>query len=112
MKHIDRKDFPEWIVKNPEIAEKIAGDKYLCRSLDYIVNREHHTLDHLLAAFDKVSPQLKETMPTNAQKISNEDIHETIRRTIININKVGIDPSLIARGKHTPTEEVNRTLGA
>ena len=41
-----------------------------------------------------------------------EGRQEAIRENILGMYQVGIDPNLIARGMHTPLEEVNRILRA
>ena len=47
---------------------------------------------------------------TGAEQLRREGKLENLRENILGMHEVGIAPTLIARGMHTPLEEINRIL--
>ena len=97
MKHADNPNFLSWIASHPEIARQLAENKYIKRSLEYVVDVGSHTLEDLLATFEKISDKLKETMLTTAQQIRKEGMQQGMQEEKLVIARTmltkGYDPN-------------------
>ena len=69
MKYADDPNFPQWLVEHPAIANKLSENKYIERSIEYILDVGYHKYEELLLAFAKTSDKLKQTMLTTRQQI-------------------------------------------
>lgn len=69
MKYADDARFPQWLVDHPQIAQQLANNKYIERSIEYLLEVGHHAEKDLLEAFEATSPKLAKTMLTTRQQI-------------------------------------------
>ena len=69
MKYADDPNFPHWLVEHPAMANKLAENKYIERSIAYMLDVGYHKYEDLLLAFEKTSEKLKQTMLTTRQQI-------------------------------------------
>ncbi|MEM7055822.1 MAG: hypothetical protein AAF392_03005 [Bacteroidota bacterium] len=69
MKYVDDPNFPQWLVDYPEIARRLANNKYINRLPEYMLNVGYLRYEDLLLAFEKTSAKLKQTMLTTRQQI-------------------------------------------
>ena len=81
-KYIDNPNFPQWLVDHPEIAHKLAQNKYINRAIEYMVEAGYHKYEDLLAAFEKTSQKLSQTMLTTKQQLERE-IERQVRKTVL-----------------------------
>lgn len=72
MKYADDPNFPQWLVEHPAIANKLAENKYIDRSIEYMLDVGYHKYEDLLWAFEKTSEKLKQTMLTTRQQIEKQ----------------------------------------
>ena len=71
MKYADDPGFPQWLIDHPKVARQLSENKYIERSIEYLLEVGEHTEEDLLAAFEAAAPKLKQTMLTTAQQIQN-----------------------------------------
>ncbi|MEM7383291.1 MAG: Rpn family recombination-promoting nuclease/putative transposase [Bacteroidota bacterium] len=82
MKHGDNPHFPQWLIAHPEIAQQLAENKYIERSIEYLLEVGHHKEEDLLAAFEKTSNKLKQTMLTTKQQIEKRGLEQGLEQGI------------------------------
>ena len=80
MKYGDNPNFPQWLIAHREIAQQLAENKYIERAIEYLLEVGHHKEEDLLAAFEKTSNKLKETMLTTRQRIEKRGIEQGIQQ--------------------------------
>ena len=80
MKYADDAGFPQWIIDHPRMAEKLAENKYIERSIDYLLEVGYHEEQELLKAFEQSSAKLKQAMLTTRQQIEKRSIRQGIRQ--------------------------------
>jgi len=76
MKHIDNPNLPDWIRSHPSIIQKLESGDHLTRSIDYLVEAGHHSVEDLLALFEEISPKFKEGMLTTRQQIEKQGLRK------------------------------------
>jgi hypothetical protein len=95
MKHADNPDLLTWIEANPDIAKKLAENKYINRSLEYVVDVGHHKIEDLIETFQKVEEKLGETMLTTAQQIEKKGMQARNIEIAKSLLSKGLDIKLI-----------------
>jgi predicted transposase/invertase (TIGR01784 family) len=103
MKHVDNPNFPQWLIDHPEIAQQLAENKYIERSIEYLLEVGYHKEEDLVTAFEK-TPKLKETMLTTRQRIEERGRQEGRQE-----EKLGIARNMFQAGE--PIERVARWTG-
>ena len=86
MKHVDNPNFPQWLIDHPEIAQQLAENKYIERSIEYLLEVGYHKEADLVAAFEKTS-KLKETMLTTRQRIEKRGMQQGMQARNLEIAK-------------------------
>ena len=84
MKHVDNPNFPQWLIDHPEIAQQLAENKYIERSIEYLLEVGYHKEEDLLAAFEK-TPKLKEIMLTTRERIEKRGIEQGMQTRSLEI---------------------------
>ncbi len=74
MKYASSPQFPDWIEKNKEIVEILAENKYIDRSIEYLLEVGYHDEEALKKAFTKSSEKLKQKMLTTKQRIEKKSM--------------------------------------
>ena len=82
MKYGDNPNFPQWLIAHPDIAQQLAENKYIERAIEYLLEVGDHKEEDLLAAFEKTSNKLKETMLTTRQRIEKRGIEQGMQQGI------------------------------
>ena len=75
MKHVDNPNFPQWLIDHPEIAQQLAENKYIERSIEYLLEVGYHKEEDLVTAFEKTS-KLRDIMLTTRQRIEERGRQE------------------------------------
>ena len=84
MKHVDNPNFPQWLIDHPEIAQQLAENNYIERSIEYLLEVGYHKEEDLLAAFEK-TPKLKEIMLTTRERIEKRSIEQGMQTRSLEI---------------------------
>ena len=84
MKHVDNPNFPQWLIDHPEIAQQLAENKYIERSIEYLLEVGYHKEEDLVAAFEK-TPKLKEIMLTTRERIEKRSIEQGMQTRSLEI---------------------------
>ena len=84
MKHVDNPNFPQWLIDHPEIAQQLAENKYIERSIEYLLEVGYHKEEDLVTAFEK-TPKLKEIMLTTRERIEKRSIEQGMQTRSLEI---------------------------
>ena len=84
MKHVDNPNFPQWLIDHPEIAQQLAENKYIERSIEYLLEVGYHKEADLVTAFEK-TPKLKEIMLTTRERIEKRSIEQGMQTRSLEI---------------------------
>ena len=84
MKHVDNPNFPQWLIDHPEIAQQLAENKYIERSIEYLLEVGYHKEADLVTAFEK-TPKLKEIMLTTRERIEKRGIEQGMQTRSLEI---------------------------
>ena len=84
MKHVDNPNFPQWLIDHPEIAQQLAENKYIERSIEYLLEVGYHKEEDLVTAFEK-TPKLKEIMLTTRERIEKRGIEQGMQTRSLEI---------------------------
>ena len=79
MKYGDNPNFPQWLIDHPDIAQQLGENRYIEHAIEYLLEVGDHKEEDLLAAFEKTSNKLKETMLTTRQRIEKRGIEQGMR---------------------------------
>lgn len=104
LKYADDPRFLEWLLAHPAWARQLENNKYLKRPLEYLLEVGVHQEEDLLAAFEKASPKLKDTMLTTQKRIEKRGMQLGIRK-----NKEEMAKLMLKEGE--PQEKVIRFTG-
>ena len=83
-KHGDNPNFPQWLIDHPEIAQQLAENKYIERSIEYLLEVGYHKEADLVTAFEK-TPKLKEIMLTTRERIEKRGIEQGMQTRSLEI---------------------------
>ena len=101
MKYWDNPNFPQWLIDHPDIAQQLGENRYIERAIEYLLEVGHHKEEDLLAAFEKTSNKLKETMLTTRQRIEQRGIEQGIEQGMqqgMQQEKLGIAKQMLSKG--------------
>ena len=87
MKHVDNPDPSKWLGSNPTLVQQLEKNKHLERSLQYLVEAGHHSIEDLLTLLEEVSSKLKEEMLTTRQQIERQAIRQGRKEGVQEIAK-------------------------
>ena len=87
MRYAQDAGFPEWLINHPEVAERLAEDKHIERSIEYLLAVGHHKEAKLTDAFEKASEKLSKKMLTTKQQIEARGMQQGMKTKAIEIAK-------------------------
>ena len=76
----------------------------------YTFESDQHVVESIRKRLIALEPKKEEQIMTGAEQLRREGRLETLRENVLFMHKVGMEPSVIAQGTHTPLEEINRIL--
>ena len=107
MKHGDHPNFLQWLIDHPEIAQQLAENKYIERSIEYLLEVGYHKEADLVAAFEKPS-KLKDIMLTTRERIEQRGMQQGMQQGM-QARNLEIARNMFHAGE--PIEKVARWTG-
>ncbi len=111
MKYADDPSFPQWLVSHPQLANKLAENKYIGRSIEYMLDVGYHNYEDLVVAFEKSSEELKQTMLTTRQQIEKRGIQtERIQIARNMFSKLHLDVDAVHKATGLSKQELGKLV--